>query len=368
MIRVLVVHNADFGDAASESPDATSADSEPPSLDAGHAARAEVREVALAVADALCAAGRLVRIVPVKRVAEVTEAVRQFNAHVVFNLCESLDGDPRYESTIAAILERMGVAFTGTASPALRLCLDKQACSDVIRQQGVQVPWSVSADVIGDLPLDTTFPVIVKPNREDGSTGIESASVAHNRDQVADRLACTEGSAIVQQYIQGREVNVALLGAPMQVLSIGEIDFSEMPTDLPQIVSYAAKWDESSAEWRGTRAVQADLTPALTERIRRLATATARALDLRGYARLDMRIDNEGQPWVIDVNPNCDLAPDAGFALAAARSGYDYVTLIGTIVEEALGRNVHARDFTAHHGRTRRPAHTCVHPTTIQGS
>jgi D-alanine-D-alanine ligase len=354
VIRVLVVHNADFGDAA-ESSDSAASDSEPPPVDAGHAARAEVREVAIAIADALCAAGRLVRIVPVKRVAEVTEAVRQFNAHVVFNLCESLDGDPRYESSVAAILERMNVAFTGAPSPALRVCLDKHACSEAIRRRGVQVPWSVSADVIGDLPHDITFPVIVKPNREDGSTGIESASVAHDRAQVAQRLAQIEGSAIVQQYIQGREVNVALLGAPMKVLSIGEIDFSEMPDNLPQIVSYAAKWDESSLEWRGTRAVQADLTPALTERIKRLATDTARALDLRGYARLDIRIDKNDQPWVIDVNPNCGLAPNAGFALAAARSGYDYGALVGTIVAEALGRKIHPNDFAAHQGRGRRP-------------
>ena len=353
MIRALVIHNADF--AAAETVESDSADSEPPSLDAGHAARAEVREVALAVARELCAAARLVRIVPIKRVAEVTEAVRLFNPHLVFNLCESLDGDPRYESSVAAILERLDVAFTGAPSPALRMCLDKHLCSEVLRRQGVQVPWSVSAEVVGDLPAEMTFPVIVKPNREDGSTGIESASVAHDREQVAQRLTAMGGSAIVQQYISGREVNVALLGAPMQVLSIGEIDFSAMPDDLPRIVSYAAKWDEASSEWRGTRAVQADLPAALTERITRLATATARALDLRGYARLDMRIDEKGQPWVIDVNPNCDLAPRAGFALAADRSGYDYNRLVGMIVEEALGRSLQASRFTAHQGRTRRP-------------
>lgn len=344
MIRVLVVHNSDFdgGDHGASAHD-------------GDRARAEVKDVAVAIAAILCKAGRRVRIAPVKRVSDIVEAVRQFSAHVVFNLCESLAANPRYESSIAVVLERLGVAFTGASSHTLRLALDKHACSEVLRHGGVPVPWSVKVRTLEDLPATLSFPLIVKPNGEDGSTGIEGSSVVHTRDELVARLAVVRGPSILQRYVDGRELNAALLGAaPMEVLPLGEIDFSEMPEESPRIVSYAAKWDPGSPEWRGTRAIQASLSPQLQSRVERVAADTARALQLRSYARVDMRVDERGQPWVIDVNPNCDLAPDAGLALAAARANIDYESLILAVIHEALGRAGVLPSFSSHAGRAPR--------------
>lgn len=347
MIRVLIVHNADFDEGGERSASA---------LD-GYLARAEVKDVAGAIAAILCKVGRLVRVAPVKRVSDIVEAVRQFSAHVVFNLCESLTSDPRYESSVAVVLERLGVAFTGASSHTLRLALDKYACSEVLRHAGVPTPWSALVRSLDDLPTVLSFPLIVKPNGEDGSTGIEGSSVVHTRDELLARLAVVRGPSILQRYVEGRELNAALLGsAPMEVLPLGEIDFSEMPAGSPRIVSYAAKWDPESAEWRGTRAIEASLSPQLRARVERIAADTARALQLRSYARVDVRVDDRGLPWVIDVNPNCDLAPSAGLALAAQRANMDYESLVLSIIHEALGRAGVLTRLSSHAGRAPRRA------------
>ncbi len=123
------------------------------------------------------------------------------------------------------------------------------------------------------------------------------------------------------------------------VLPLREIDFAAMPADRPRIVSYAAKWDEGHVDYAGTKAVAlADASPALVERVAGTARAAYRALGLRDYGRVDVRVDGSGRPWVIDVNPNCDVSPDAGLARAAAAAGMDYPAMIGAIVDAALGR------------------------------
>ncbi|MCA9547304.1 MAG: hypothetical protein KC613_23035, partial [Myxococcales bacterium] len=119
------------------------------------------------------------------------------------------------------------------------------------------------------------------------------------------------------------------------VLPLGEIDFGDMPADRPRIVTYDGKWTPGHPEWRGTTAVEAVVDPGLARRIQQVARG-ARSLGLRGYARLDLRVDAAGTPFVVDVNPNCDLASDAGFARAAARAGIDFTTLCWRLVRAAL--------------------------------
>ena len=124
---------------------------------------------------------------------------------------------------------------------------------------------------------------------------------------------------LAERYVEGREINVTLLGngAELRVLPLHEIDFAAMPADRPRIVSYAAKWDESHVDYAGTKPVPLrDATPALVAAVERVARAAWHALGLRDYGRVDLRVDATGTPWVIDVNPNPDISPDAGVARA----------------------------------------------------
>jgi len=145
---------------------------------------------------------------------------------------------------------------------------------------------------------------------------------------------------IVEEFVEGREVNVGLLeGARgLEVLPLSEIDYAGFPPGMPRIVSYAGKWVETSRDWDLTRVVPArDLSATQRARIEAVARGAFEALGLAGYGRVDVRLDGDGEPFVIDVNANPDVSPDAGFALAAARGGVGYADLVERILASARG-------------------------------
>jgi D-alanine-D-alanine ligase len=146
---------------------------------------------------------------------------------------------------------------------------------------------------------------------------------------------------LAERYVDGRELNVTLIGnAPeLAVLPLHEIDFAQMPADRPRIVSYAAKWDEHHVDYAGTKAVPLrDANAELTERVERVARAAWHALGLRDYGRVDLRVDAAGAPWVIDINPNPDISPDAGVVRSARLAGMSYPQLIAHLAGVAHRR------------------------------
>jgi len=194
------------------------------------------------------------------------------------------------------------------------------------------------------------FPAIVKPAREDASVGIYSESVVSTAPAAAARAALVieqyRQPALVERYIEGREIYVSLLGrpeAPPEVLPFFEIDFSELPPDRPRIVSFEGKWLESSVEYAGTKPVPCQVSPALAATIAHVARGAWDALELRDYARVDIRLGADGIPYVIDVNPNCDLSHEAGgFSRAAKAGGLAYDEVVSRILDLALARRRHA--------------------------
>jgi D-alanine-D-alanine ligase len=195
------------------------------------------------------------------------------------------------------------------------------------------------------------FPLIVKPSREDASVGISRESVVWTRETLEQRVAHVlshyRQPVLVERFIDGREIYVSMLGRSEgrpQVFPFYEIDFSEMPADRPRIVSFEGKWVEDSDEYRGTTPVRCtNLTPELSERIANTALTAFEALELRDYARVDIRLAADGIPYVIDVNPNCDLSDVAGgFSKAAKAAGLSYEQVILRIVELALARKPNA--------------------------
>jgi D-alanine-D-alanine ligase len=195
---------------------------------------------------------------------------------------------------------------------------------------------------------DLSFPVIVKPPQEDASLGITSASVVHSIKDLFDRIGELQSEyqapVLVEQYIEGREFYVAVLGnANAAALPVIEMDFTGFPADRPRIASWEAKWGDdgegSGAEYAGTKSIfPKGLDPDLEERMKKVAVESFHALRLRDYARIDMRVSPAGEIYVIEVNPNCYLERESEFARAAKESGLEYDALVARIVELALAR------------------------------
>lgn len=335
--RVVVLYNTDYDAeqaANAGNPDATS-----------------VRESAKAIARALMESGYSVELTGVHgvEVYDVLANIRASKPDLLFNLCESMDGDPRNEPTFAGLLDLFGIPYTGADLLALATCLYKQRTKDVLIAKGVPTPpyrvLSTLAD-LDDPSLDQLdYPWFVKLVHEDASLGITEANVCANagalRARARELIVGHKQPVLAERYVEGREINVTIFGYgdSVEVLPLHEIDFAAMPADRPRIVSYAAKWDENHVDYVGTKPVPLrDASPALIAEVERVAKAAWRAVDLRDYGRVDLRVDATGMPWVIDVNPNPDISPDAGCARAALAAGMPYPKMVARIAELALQR------------------------------
>jgi D-alanine-D-alanine ligase len=329
--RVAVLYNVDYEDAH-------------PEFDPGWAARAEVGLVAQAVGDALAQAGYDAHGVPIDGdLPAVRSRLAELEPDCAFNLCESLAGDARLESAVPLLLELLGIPFTGSPPEVLGFALRKDRVKQRLEAAGIPTP---AGRVLArpDDRCDLPFPLIVKPVREDGSVGISRASVVRDPFELARAVDAVGRSlrqpALVEQFVDGREFNVALLGHPTpRVLPLSEIDFGALPPGAPRIVSYEAKWTSGSVDDLGTVPVlHPSLPTAVAARVRRVAADAFRAVGVRDYGRVDVRLASTGVPYVVDVNPNCDLSPQAGMARAAGAVGIDYGSLVGLLVRYALRR------------------------------
>jgi D-alanine-D-alanine ligase len=201
------------------------------------------------------------------------------------------------------------------------------------------------------------FPVIVKPEREDGSLGIERDAVVYDmrslRERVAELIETLQQPAVVQRYIHGREIGVSLLGWPVpRALPPGEIVFGGLPQDHPHILTFSSKWVPDSVGWNGCASVPAVLRPPELRRVAAIGRRAFEVLGLRDYGRVDVRLDERGDPYVIDVNPNCDLSDDGGFGLASARAGLGHGAYIWEILRGALRRRTDSAELFASRGRS----------------
>jgi len=332
-LRIAVLYNSDF-DAEASATDVLS-----------------VEASARAVTGALAESGHQVELIGLDglEVLGVIDGVRAAAPDIVFNLCESMAGDARNEPTLAGLLDLHGLPYTGADLLGLASCLHKQRTKEILTARGVAtppyryLPDPASLDAPSLDALD--YPWFVKLVHEDASVGITEQNLVHSptalRARAGELMRKHRQGVLAERFVDGREVNVTLLGngPDLRVLPPHEIDFGAMPPGRPQIVSYAAKWDEAHVDYAGTKPVPLrDPSPPLLSAIEAVARAAWDALGLRDYGRVDLRIDASGAPWVIDVNPNCDLSPDAGAARAAAAAGLNHVELIDTIARTAWRR------------------------------
>ena len=280
-----------------------------------------------------------IRIPFTRDVSSFIQGMKAAKVEMVANLCETLDEDPRFTGHPAAVLELLGIPFSGSPSLALMLSTDKPMTKRLLRAYGIRTPNYMIYNDTGKFDFHIMrYPVIVKPIFQDASIGIDQESIF--RDDRSLREGIKEffsrfGALLVEEYIAGREFNVSIFGYPSpRGLPIAEIDFSAFPEGLFPIVSYRAKWDTSSFEYYHTsRKFSGGLSRALHERIETTALECFHVLMLRDYGRVDVRINDHGQIYVLEVNANPCLSPDAGFAAAAQQAGMSYTDMVSQLVD-----------------------------------
>lgn len=295
-------------------------------------------------------AGHSVSMLTVDKTVEpLVTALNKQPPDLVFNMAEAFGGKSALESNVAALLNLLGLRYTGSSPAGLILAGDKSLTKKVLSFHGIKAPqfltvYRGSLDSAGDL----SFPVIVKPPQEDASLGITSKSVVHDIKQLFEQLDSIQNEfqspVLVEQFVEGREFYVGVLGnVNAQALPVIELDFSKFPADKPRIASWEAKWGEdgagSGAEFAGTESIfPSDVSPELEQRMQQVALDAFHALRLRDYARIDLRVTPAEEIYVIEVNPNCYLEQGSEFARAADRAGLSYDQLVTKIIDLAAAR------------------------------
>jgi D-alanine-D-alanine ligase len=292
-----------------------------------------------AVERELVAEGNTIQRVAVGPNAQWIDRLRRARVDLVFNLCESIDGVAALEPPVISVLELLDLPYSGSSSWTASLCLRKHVVNAALERAGLPVPKFAVVRRGGSIP-SVGFPAICKPAAEDASIGVEQRSVVRTTRQLTERVgAMLErwDEVLVQRYIEGREVNVGILGDA--TLPIAEIDFGQMPKGMWRIVTYRSKWETGSDEDLGSAPqCPARLPASVATGLRKVAMAAWRMVGGAGYGRVDFRIDERGRPWILEVNANPDIAPDAELARMAGVAGIEYGALVRQICELGLRR------------------------------
>jgi len=277
-------------------------------------------------------------------VQDVVRELRALRPAFAFNLVESVEGRGRLIHLAPSLLDHLELPYTGSRTEAIFLTSNKILGKRILQAAGIRTPpWFTLRD-LPTQPLAHDGRYIVKSVWEHASIGLDEESLVwattpdELRRVLGERRDGLAGSCFAELYIDGREFNLSLLAERKgpEVLPPAEIRFEGYPTGKPRLVSYRAKWDEDSFEYRHTQRsfVFPGEDRGLLENLARIALECWRAFELKGYARVDFRVDQEGRPWVLEVNANPCLSPDAGFVAAADRAAIAYSQVIARIVAD----------------------------------
>jgi D-alanine-D-alanine ligase len=267
-------------------------------------------------------------------------------ADLIFNLTESYAGDDTKEMNVAAYMDLLGIPYTGAGPHAHFLAQDKATAKKMFAFHNIRTPYFATA-YRGNIEHahDVKFPLIVKPQSEDGSIGIDAEAVVTGVKELMERVEYVQNEfdspALIEEYIEGREIYAAILGSyeHTEVLPLVELDLSKLPEGTPRIASRDVKFERGSKAYKLTKSkIAEDLDEATTQKLVDTALAAYQAVKLRDYGRIDMRLSADGDVYVIEANPNPWLSSKHEFAMAAKKSGRPYTQLIGEIVDLAIQR------------------------------
>jgi D-alanine-D-alanine ligase len=274
----------------------------------------------------------------------VRQKLETFAPDVLFNLVEQFRNKSGLDQNVASFLELQGLPFTGCGSTGLTLCKDKGISKKILHYHGIHVPN------FGVIPRGQRatrlkhlkFPLLVKPVKEEASYGISQASFVESDEAFRDRVAFIHekytSDAIAEEYIEGRELYVSIMGnTRLIVFPIRELVFREVPPNEPKIATFKAKWDEEYRKrWGLENQFANGLDPALVSQIEETCKRIYRLLTIDGYARIDLRITANNEIYFIEANPNPHLAEDEDFALSAGKAGLAYPQLIDRIARQGV--------------------------------
>ena len=313
----------------------------------GLAADLSIMGTTSVIAQCLASEGNQIVEIGVYPDAKWIDKIRRARVDLIFNLCESIDGVAALEPPVISVLELLGIPYTGSGSWTTSLTLRKHIVNAALERAGLPVPRFALVRRGSSIPA-VGFPAICKPAAEDASIGIEQRSVVRTTRTLNDRVgAMLErwDEVLVQRYVDGREVNIGILGDT--VLPISEIKFDHMPKGMWKIVTYRSKWEEGSDEDLGSAPhCPAKLPANAAAQLRKIAMAAWRIVGGAGYGRVDLRIDERGRPWILEVNANPDISPDAGLARMARVAGIEYSALVRRICELGLDKS-RGKEMTA---------------------
>jgi D-alanine-D-alanine ligase len=306
---------------------------------------ATVREEIEAVVKALKREGYGARSVNVQEDFKILQNALRHRPDVVFNLVEFFHDTPGMESAVAALYELHQIPYTGAGPFALGLCNRKGLTKQVLLANGVPTPrFRLLSRPVLPRRHGLRYPLIVKPAREDASAGVSRDSVVRDyaslMEQVGRVFKEFSPPILVEEYIEGRELHVSVLGNdPPQVLPIIEFDFSDFPPDHPRIISYDAKWNPLKEEYHRVHSIcPAKLNSRVRRKIEEICIRAFQITGCRDYARLDLRLDAKNHASVLEVNPNPDLTEGVSYMESAEKGGMTFSETLGKIVEFALLR------------------------------
>lgn len=307
---------------------------------------AEHDEVVDQVAGALTEGGHKVSLIGIAGdLRELLDKLDEQRPQLVFNLCERFADNDLFDMHVITVLDLLGQPFTGTGPLGTALRQDKAITKKLLSFHEVPYPNFITFDTHDiEFAGRMRFPLFVKPLTGDASLGIDDSSLVTEYSKLAERVNFIQTQlklpALVEEYIEGREFYVSILGNnPGEVLPVMELDLSKLPSGYPRIYGSDAKLDESSVQYSAVNAIVAtDLSPEIRARISNVGQEAAYALKVRDYARVDIRLSNDGRPVVLEVNANPYLEMTSAFSLAALQAGMGYSMLINRIVEIARKR------------------------------
>jgi D-alanine-D-alanine ligase len=330
-VHVALVYNADAGTV--------------PDTPEDRGSTADLRHMIHDMARVIRSLGHRVTVVPLARdLFAFQRKLRRLNPDVVFNQYDDVVHGALYEMRFAAMVRMMGYPMTGSPALALGLSRYKHMSASLLHGSGIPIPPHTSLiEKVSDVARhEWGFPLIVQPSQEHAGIGLDRDSVVHSRkslrEQVRRILQSYSQPALVQQFLPGREFNVGIVGGKRpRVLALAEVDYRELPPEIPAIMSYAAKWVENSVEYKRTSIIcPAVVAPELASQINDIAMRAFRAVRAWGYGRVDIRLDETGIPRVLEVNCNASLEEGVALARSAEREGISYPQLLQMVIDAAL--------------------------------
>jgi D-alanine-D-alanine ligase len=275
-------------------------------------------------------------------------AIQNLKPHIVFNLLEEFRGEPMLDQHVVSYLELVQVPYTGCNPRGLMIARDKALSKMILHHHRIRVPRFAVVPAGRRVRRKSTrleYPLIVKSQVRDASFGIAEASIVHNDEKLAERIefmhAKVGTNLIVEQYVDGRELYVGVMGnTRLQILPVLELEMRRLRSDAPRIATEQVKWNTKFQKRRGVKLGPArDLAPEVERLLVKTTKRLYRLLQLSGYARVDFRLDSEGQPYFLEANPNPDIGYGEEFAEAAEAAGIEYEPLLDRLLAIGLRKD-----------------------------